>query len=107
MSRKGTVTVLDMELGRRLKTTRRLRGISQKAVGNKIGVSYQQIQKYESGANRLPTTSFYYMCKLYQVSFCRILGDLEHPGWFDHSNKNNQHDEDPKRSMNAPGQEHT
>ena len=44
---------LDAMLGTRLRTLRVSRGISQAALAEKIGVSFQQVQKYERGANRV------------------------------------------------------
>jgi len=44
---------LDAMLGARLRTLRVSRGISQAALAEKIGVSFQQVQKYERGANRV------------------------------------------------------
>lgn len=43
----------DAIVGLRIQTLRKSRGISQTALGIAIGVSFQQIQKYESGANRV------------------------------------------------------
>ena len=45
----------DVEAGRRLRTQRLEMGLSQKEFGRKIGVSYQQLQKYERGENRIST----------------------------------------------------
>ncbi|MBA9071699.1 transcriptional regulator with XRE-family HTH domain [Methylobacterium sp. RAS18] len=43
----------DVIVGLRIRTLRRSRGLSQTALGIAIGVSFQQIQKYENGANRV------------------------------------------------------
>jgi transcriptional regulator with XRE-family HTH domain len=43
----------DAVVGLRIQTLRKSRGISQTALGIAIGVSFQQIQKYESGTNRV------------------------------------------------------
>jgi CheY-like chemotaxis protein/transcriptional regulator with XRE-family HTH domain len=44
---------LERHIGERLRFLRRLSGFSQMHVAREIGVSFQQIQKYESGANRV------------------------------------------------------
>lgn len=44
---------LDRVVGERIRTFRRARGLSMKALGADAGVSWQQIQKYELGANRV------------------------------------------------------
>jgi len=43
----------DFEIGRRIRAVRLERGISETELGNLIGVTFQQIQKYEKGANRV------------------------------------------------------
>ncbi|MGG5810997.1 helix-turn-helix domain-containing protein [Falsiroseomonas sp. CW058] len=45
---------VDFRLGARLRQLRRLRRLSQTELGERIGVTYQQVQKYERGQNRLP-----------------------------------------------------
>jgi len=44
---------MDAHVGRRLRMQRMLLGLSQKAVGEQVGVTFQQIQKYERGVNRV------------------------------------------------------
>ena len=44
---------IDLHLGKRLRRRRRLLGLTQQQVAVRIGVRFQQIQKYECGANRV------------------------------------------------------
>ena len=44
---------VDARVGRRLREARLLAGLSQGQVGARIGVTFQAVQKYESGENRL------------------------------------------------------
>ena len=44
---------VDAHVGGKLREMRLLRGLSQSALGAQLGVTFQQIQKYERGANRL------------------------------------------------------
>jgi len=44
---------IDRAIGQRLRAYRLAAGMSQTAVGNRLGVTFQQIQKYEKGVNRL------------------------------------------------------
>lgn len=44
---------IDMHIGQRIQLRRNMIGLSQKDLGEKCGVTFQQIQKYESGANRI------------------------------------------------------
>jgi transcriptional regulator with XRE-family HTH domain len=43
----------DTELGKRIRLRRVEQGISQGELGDKLGVSFQQVQKYEKGVNRV------------------------------------------------------
>jgi transcriptional regulator with XRE-family HTH domain len=43
----------DAEIGRRVRTLRLQRGLSQTELGNLIKVTFQQVQKYEKGTNRI------------------------------------------------------
>lgn len=43
----------DAEIGKRIRALRLERGLSQTELGNLLGVTFQQIQKYEKGANRV------------------------------------------------------
>jgi transcriptional regulator with XRE-family HTH domain len=45
--------VEDIEIGRKIRTLRLERGLSQSRLAEGIGLSFQQLQKYESGANRV------------------------------------------------------
>ena len=46
-------TDIDLHLGRRLRRRRRLLGLTQQQLALKVGIRFQQIQKYECGANRI------------------------------------------------------
>ena len=68
---RGTHPV-DAHVGGKLKARRQALGMSQTAVGEAVGLTFQQVQKYESGFNRISAS------KLYE--FATVLG-LE-PGDF-------------------------
>lgn len=51
MSRVATAT--DLAVGKKLRLRRRLLGLSQTVLGDKLGVTFQQVQKYENGTNRI------------------------------------------------------
>jgi transcriptional regulator with XRE-family HTH domain len=44
---------VDIYVGKRLRMRRTILGMSQEALGNSTGVTFQQIQKYERGVNRV------------------------------------------------------
>lgn len=43
----------DQIVGRRIRLARTLSGLTQSALGERVGLSFQQIQKYETGATRI------------------------------------------------------
>jgi transcriptional regulator with XRE-family HTH domain len=55
MTRKfeGAADPVDVAVGARIRLLRKLRGLSQQALAEAAGVTFQQIQKYERGANRV------------------------------------------------------
>jgi transcriptional regulator with XRE-family HTH domain len=46
-------TDIDLHLGTRLRRRRRILGLTQQQVAEIVGIRFQQIQKYECGANRI------------------------------------------------------
>ena len=50
---------VDVHVGKRLRQARSLRGVSQEELGEGIGVSFQAVQKYEQGENRLSASRLY------------------------------------------------
>jgi transcriptional regulator with XRE-family HTH domain len=54
---------VDVHVGRRLRLKRTFLGMSQEAVGKQIGVTFQQIQKYERGINRMGASRLYDFAK--------------------------------------------
>jgi transcriptional regulator with XRE-family HTH domain len=50
--RKGKTTI-DLEIGKRIRAMRMHLGLSQTTLGKALGVTFQQMQKYENGTNRI------------------------------------------------------
>lgn len=59
---------LDKKIGRVLRSLRQKRGISQTELGDKIGVTFQQVQKYETGKNRLSGSRMQIAAEVLNVS---------------------------------------
>ncbi|WP_297511045.1 helix-turn-helix transcriptional regulator [uncultured Caulobacter sp.] len=59
MSTRTPPHPVDLHVGARVRLARGIRGHSQAALGEAIGVSFQQIQKYERGANRLSASTLF------------------------------------------------
>src|SRR3954466_4115884 len=51
--RKRRAGAEDVEIGRKIRTLRLERGLSQSGLAEGIGLTFQQVQKYEKGANRV------------------------------------------------------
>ncbi len=52
-------TSIDLHVGRRLRRRRRLVGMTQQQLANLVGIRFQQIQKYECGANRITASRLF------------------------------------------------
>jgi transcriptional regulator with XRE-family HTH domain len=50
---KKTGDPIDIEVGHRIRIERTARGMSQSTLGRALGITFQQVQKYEKGANRV------------------------------------------------------
>jgi len=61
---------MDVALGAAVRIRRRSLGISQEALAEQCGVSFQQIQKYENGANRV---SFSRLVQIARALQCRVV----------------------------------
>ena len=75
-NRRLKTIVEDRIIGKNLRWLRRQRHISQTRLGQGLGVSFQQIQKYEQGENRLSLSLAIKACKVLRISpvdFMRIL----------------------------------
>jgi transcriptional regulator with XRE-family HTH domain len=53
----GRATQIELGIGARLRTRRRQLGLSQGELAEALGVSFQQVQKYERGANRVAAST--------------------------------------------------
>ena len=60
---KGTADPIDRYVGSRLRVRRLGLGMSQTKLGQAIGVTFQQVQKYENGANRVGASNLYKMAR--------------------------------------------
>lgn len=48
-----------MHIGRRLRVGRKAAGLTQQGVGDALGLTFQQVQKYEQGQNRISASALY------------------------------------------------
>ncbi|WP_428247757.1 helix-turn-helix domain-containing protein [Ferrovibrio sp.] len=69
MKRKssGVPHPMDVHVGKRLRAARLLAGFSQSRLGNHVGLTFQQIQKYEKGMNRIGASRLQQFAQLLNV----------------------------------------
>jgi len=60
---------IDVYVGKRLRQRRFECGLSQAVLGEKAGITFQQIQKYERGANRIAASRLYEFSKILNTEF--------------------------------------
>ncbi|MDR6626975.1 helix-turn-helix transcriptional regulator [Caulobacter segnis] len=58
---------IDVHLGKRLRRRRRLLGLTQQQLAETVGVRFQQIQKYECGANRISAARLWQLAEALEV----------------------------------------
>ncbi|HUO21639.1 MAG TPA: helix-turn-helix transcriptional regulator [Caulobacteraceae bacterium] len=58
---------IDLHLGKRLRRRRRLLGLTQQQLAIAVGVRFQQIQKYECGANRISAARLWQLSEALEV----------------------------------------
>lgn len=68
---------VDIHVGKRIKLRRQLLHMSQEQLAEAVGVSFQQVQKYESGDNRVSASRLYAICKVLNVKPAYLFEDLE------------------------------
>lgn len=59
---------IDVHVGGRLRLLRTARRLSLEELGRRVGVTYQQIQKYETGANRISASTLYRIARTFEMS---------------------------------------
>jgi transcriptional regulator with XRE-family HTH domain len=68
---------IDAEIGRRLRECRKAAGLSQTQLGEPIGVSFQQIQKYERGTNRISCSAAVALCAVLEIDPAKLFGGVQ------------------------------
>ena len=76
---------IDKHLAERMRTRRRAAEITQDHLAQQLGVTFQQIQKYESGKNRVSAARLYEICQVLGVPIASMFEDIPHPGPKKHS----------------------
>ncbi|WP_331000078.1 helix-turn-helix domain-containing protein [Acetobacter garciniae] len=72
-------SAIDAHVGKRIRLRRTLLGLSQEKLGEALGVTFQQIQKYERGANRVGASRLYDIATVLDVPISFFFDDMLPP----------------------------
>ena len=75
--KKPDADPIDVEVGLRLRSLRKAQGMSQERLGMALGITFQQIQKYERGANRISASMLVKAARALGASAAALLPDDE------------------------------
>ena len=66
---------IDRHVGLKVAQLRQTRGMSQTALADQLGVSFQQVQKYEKGANRISASRLFQMSEVFGCTVSDLFPD--------------------------------
>ena len=72
----GIPNPIDIHVGKRIRMRRLLLGMNQETLANALGLTFQQVQKYEGGANRVSASRLSATADILGVSVSYFFGDL-------------------------------
>ncbi len=75
---KGAPNDIDAHVGQRLRVRRSLLGMSQEKLAESIGLTFQQIQKYERGTNRVSASRLYDISNVLDVPVSYFFEQIDH-----------------------------
>lgn len=68
---------LDVAIGASIRLRRRQAGLSQETLAERCGVSFQQVQKYENGANRVSFSRLVQIAHALGLRVSELVGDID------------------------------
>jgi len=74
--RTGKPNPVDVHVGRRVRLRRTLLGMSQSKLGAALGLTFQQIQKYERGTNRVGASRLFRLCQVLDVPISYFFDEM-------------------------------
>lgn len=75
--RGGGSHPIDVHVGARIRLRRTLLGLSQERLGELIGLTFQQVQKYERGSNRVGASRLYDLSRVLDVPMSFFFEDMQ------------------------------
>jgi transcriptional regulator with XRE-family HTH domain len=76
----GNPHPVDIHVGKRIRTCRLLLGMNQETLATALGLTFQQVQKYEHGANRVSASRLSAMAEILGAPISYFFGDLPAAG---------------------------
>jgi transcriptional regulator with XRE-family HTH domain len=76
MASKGFPNPIDVHVGTRIRLRRTLLGMSQERLAEAIGLTFQQVQKYEKGANRVSSSRLFDLSHILDVQLSYFFDDM-------------------------------
>ena len=67
---------VDVHVGKRIRLRRTLLGMSQEQLGNALNITFQQVQKYERGANRVSASRLWDISQIIDVPISYFFEDM-------------------------------
>ena len=67
---------IDMHVGKRVRLRRTLLGMSQEQLGTELNITFQQVQKYERGANRISASRLWDIGQILDVPISYFFDDM-------------------------------
>ncbi len=67
---------IDVHVGSRVRLRRTLLGMSQEKLGEGLGLTFQQVQKYERGVNRIGSSRLYQLARILDVPVSFFFDDI-------------------------------
>ena len=64
---KKLPNAIDLHVGNRVRMQRKMQGMSQEKLGDALGLTFQQVQKYEKGTNRIGASRLQHIASIQQV----------------------------------------
>jgi transcriptional regulator with XRE-family HTH domain len=74
--KRGRANPIDAHVGARVRLRRTLLGMSQEKLGEAIGLTFQQVQKYERGANRIGASRLFDLSRVLDVPVSFFYDDM-------------------------------
>src|SRR4051812_31661289 len=76
MASKGLPNPIDVHVGARIRVRRTIMGLSQSTLAEQMGLTFQQVQKYERGTNRVSSSRLYDLGRIMDVPLAYFFDEI-------------------------------